>query len=121
MRAGFILAGLTNIIGILVCSRGLTNQTLFELYPEVFGFMGCISVILWGLAYLAVSTSRPRALARVFCVEKLVYAATWFYWLQQHGDTLGSLWDKDPLTAFFFSFYGPLDLAFAAFFVKASR
>ena len=121
MPRGFIAAGLTNVVGMLLFSKGLTNQTLFNLYPEVFNLMGCVSVLLWGLAYLAAADSRPRRLCQVIFLEKLVYVGTWFYALHLRGATLPQLWSSDPLTAFFFSFYGPLDLAFAALFLKASR
>ena len=121
MSTGFIVAGLTNVLGILLFSKGFTNTRLFELYPEVFGVMGCVGVILWGLAYMSVAYVRPRTLSLVFCLEKVVYFGTWLCWLHCRGAILPSLWAEDPLTAFFFTFYGPLDLAFGAFFLKASR
>jgi len=118
---GFIAAGLTNILGILLFSKGLRNEWLFLYYPEVFGVFGCVGVMLWGLAYLSAANTRPRTLSLVFCLEKVVYFGTWLYWLHTRGGLLPSLWEWDPLTAFFFTFYGPLDLAFGALFLKASR
>lgn len=123
MRTGFIAAGLTNIAGILLFTRGLTCANFFAQYPEVFGFFGCIGVILWGLAYLSVQvtwTAAPQ-LMLLFAAEKAVYVVTWLYWLADRGSRLPALFQADPLTAMFYASYGVIDLAFMAFFLRAFR
>ena len=76
MTRGFVAAGLVNVLGVLLVSRGLTGDAVGELYPEVFSRFGLVGIILWGLAYLA-AAPRPTgvpALALVFAigVAKLV-------------------------------------------------
>ncbi len=122
MPFGFRLAGATNIIGVLVFSLGLTNERLIELSPIVFSRFGLISIMLWGMAYLAVANSYHAvpSLVSVFAIEKLIYVITWGMWLKAHGGDLPLLFAESPLTAIFYSVYGLIDLAFGFFFAFAA-
>lgn len=115
---GFRLAGLINIVGVLVFSVALTNNRLIELSPVVCSRFGLIAIMLWGLAYLAVATSYNSVpyLVGVFAVEKLVYVVTWVVWIQQHSQELSPLFAESPHTAVFYSIYGPIDFSFGVFF-----
>lgn len=115
---GFLAAGLMNIVGVLLFSRGLTDDHIGELYPEVFGRCGLICIMLWGLAYIAVARRHEAVplLLLVFAVEKAVYTATWFIWINEHGGSWIDIWKVDPLTAVFYAIYGPNDLLFGLFF-----
>ena len=53
---GFVLAGLMNIFGVLGFSLGFQNTLLNSYYPEVFSNFGLGMIIVWGMAYIAVST-----------------------------------------------------------------
>ena len=63
-----------------------------------------MAVVLQGLAYWA--AARPYRHAPysvlVFCIEKMVYAVTWFIWLLQKGHTLTSVAAESLPTAIFF-------------------
>lgn len=121
MHPGFIAAGLTNILGILLFSRGLNNPLLGELFPGLFGNWGLVCIMLWGLAYLAVAGDYPKVprLVAVFALEKAVYVVSWFWWLSHHD--LAAVWSQDPLTGLFYALYGLIDLAFGIFFWRMSR
>lgn len=115
---GFRLAGAINIVGVLIFSVALTNERLIELSPVVFSRFGLIAIMLWGMAYLAVTTSYNAVpyLVGVFAMVKLVYVVTWVVWMQQHGHLLSPLFAESPLTAVFYSIYGPIDFSFGVFF-----
>jgi hypothetical protein len=118
----FYLAGAANIAGTLLFSLGGTNQDLSRLSPRVFSSFGILAIILWGLAYMSVAKTYhhvPKLIA-VFAVEKLVYVLTWLWWQFHHAAELPSLYQTAPLTAAFFSLYGPLDLAFGLFFAAVA-
>lgn len=118
IRYGFYLAGIYNLVGILGFTQFFTNQTLAELDPVVFSIIGQIGIILWGLAYLSVSHSYlavPKLIA-VFCVEKIVYATAWLYWLLTQSDKLESLPPSQFYIDLFFRSYGIGDFLFALFF-----
>ena len=51
----FVFAGLSNILGVLIFSKLFTNQVMMNTQPDVMGYFGLISIILWGLAYIAAS------------------------------------------------------------------
>ena len=116
---GFRLAGMINIGGVLLFSAGFTDPTLGQQYPAVFAPFGLASIMLWGLAYLAVARRHAAVpwLVAVFAVEKAVYVATWVCWMLQHGNGLGELLQTHPLAGTFFLIYGPNDLAFGVFFL----
>ena len=115
-------AGLTNVLGILLFTRGFTHGAFFKLFPEVFGAFGCVCVVLWGLAYIAAASRAAELpwLMRLFALEKAVYVASWAYWVACYGSSLPQLWGSDPTSAFFFSFYGLIDLFFGLVFLRIS-
>ncbi len=85
---GFILAGIYNLVGILGFTQFFTDRTLMENDPIVFSWLGQIAIILWGLAYLSVARSfwNVPYLVVVFCLEKMLYAGAWLYWLDDPGE-----------------------------------
>ena len=117
----FRVAGLTNIVGVLLFSLALTNERLIELSPIVFSRFGLVSIMLWGAAYFAVSGSYRSVpgIVAVFAVEKLVYVVTWAVWLRLHGAVLPALLSESPLTGVFYAVYGAIDLVFGVFFAMA--
>jgi hypothetical protein len=114
-------AGLTNILGILLFSRGFHNPHLGQAFPGLFGNWGLVCIMLWGLAYLSVASSYKKVplLIAVFALEKAVYVASWLWWLSHHD--LAALWAQDPLTGAFFALYGIIDLGFCLFFLRMCR
>jgi ABC-type transport system involved in multi-copper enzyme maturation permease subunit len=56
IRYGLIAAGLTNIGGVLLFSRGLTNTAINNADPIVMSNFGFLMVIVWGLACLGAAT-----------------------------------------------------------------
>lgn len=56
-QKGFIAAGLSNILGVALCSKAFTNDVMLATQPDVMGTFGLISIVLWGFAYIAVSKS----------------------------------------------------------------
>ena len=54
---GFLIAGLSNILGVIICSKAFTNDVMLTTQPDVMGYFGLISIILWGLAYISVCKS----------------------------------------------------------------
>lgn len=117
IRNGFYLAGVYNLIGILGFTQFFSDQRLAQLDPVVFSIIGQIGIILWGLAYLSVSHRYhlvPQLIA-VFCVEKIVYAAAWAYWLFTQADKLNDPTLPIHITTFFRT-YGMGDFLFAIFF-----
>ncbi len=119
ITAAFWLAGAYNITGALLFSKGFTNTLLTSLDPVVFSWLGLVSIMLWGIAYISVAKSYPGVphLLVVFFVEKMIYTATWLSWLVKNGSTLPSLFSESPLTATCFSVYGAGDFAFGVFFL----
>jgi hypothetical protein len=116
---GFWAAGAYNITGALLFSKFFTNTLLTSLDPVVFSWLGLVSIILWGMAYISVAKSYPFVpyLLLVFFVEKMIYTATWLHWLVKNGSTLPSLFSESPLTAICFAVYGSGDFAFGLFFL----
>ena len=114
----FRIAGLSNIIGVMVFSLALTNERLIALSPIVLSRFGLVSIMLWGCAYFAVARSYRSVpgLVAVFAVEKAIYGATWIVWLQAHGAELPMLLSESPLTGIFYVMYGALDFMFGTFF-----
>ena len=112
----FILAGLSNIFGVLVCSQLFTNSVMMETQPSVMGLFGLISIVLWGLAYVAVSRSYAavRWLVGVFVIEKLFYVLAWLLFMSTQS--LSAVFEKDFLAGLFYSIYGVNDFVFMIFF-----
>lgn len=118
VTGGFLLAGGVNVLGTLAVSAGFTNRTLTSLDPVVFSNFGLVAIMLWGLAYVAVSRSYYHVpyLVMVFALEKLVYTILWIKWISRFGDQLQGISSDAPLTALFYRIYGPLDFSFGVFF-----
>ena len=118
ITGGFVLAGATNVFGMLVVSKLFTNSLLSATDPAVFSWLGQVAIVLWGLAYWAVAQAYRHVpyLVLVFCIEKMVYAVIWLLWLLQHGHSLTSIASESSMTAMFFAVYGAGDFAFGLFF-----
>lgn len=116
IKYGFIAAGLMNIGGILLFSRVFTNETMNQADPVVMSNFGLLMIIVWGLAYLAVSSTYERAkwIVAVFAIEKLVYVITWGIWISKNE--LSSLYSNDLFAGVFYTIYGPNDIVFMLFF-----
>lgn len=118
VRAGFIAGGLANIGGVMLATLAFTNPLVAQQYPAVFSDFGMFAIILWGLAYIAVSGSYAAVpwLVAVFALEKAAYVITWLLWMSAHGGTLGSLYGQSFVTGLFYTVYGVNDFAFGVFF-----
>jgi hypothetical protein len=116
VRNGLIAAGLMNIGGVLVFSRGLTNAAINSADPVVMSNFGLLMIVVWGLAYISAATitSCIKWLAAVFAVEKLVYVVVWFRWMLDNS--LSSLYSTDFMAGIFYSIYGVNDFVFMLFF-----
>lgn len=116
IQKGFIFAGLSNILGVLLFSRLFTNEVMMNSQPDVMGYFGLMSIILWGLAYIAVYKNYASVpfLLLVFTIEKLVYVLVWLLWMNTHS--LGAVYDQDTLAGIFYTIYGVNDLIFGIFF-----
>lgn len=112
----FLLAGLSNILGVLICSKLFTNQTMMQAQPEVMGTFGLVGIILWGLAYIAVRNtfSHVRWLLAVFVIEKLAYVIAWLIFVFNHS--IAVIYKSDFLAGLFYSIYGVNDFLFMLFF-----
>lgn len=115
-------AGIFNIGAVPIFSMLFTNPYPAKYYPAVFSDFGCIVIILWGLAYLSVSDvyMHNRALMMVFALEKMVYAATWIYFLVNMGNMLPEIFNESLITGIMFSSYGLIDIIFGLFFAWVS-
>lgn len=117
MKRGFLAAGVMNIGGVLIFSRLFTNTALNQADPVVMSNFGLLSIILWGLAYMAVGTQeRVRWPAAAFAVEKLVYVLVWLLWMKNNAGALGSLFARDFMAGAFYCVYGVNDIVFMVFF-----
>lgn len=122
---GFLIAGLANILGVLTFSKFFTNQVMMETQPDVMGYFGLISIVLWGMAYIAVRktyTVLPWLVA-VFLIEKIIYVAVYIKWFS--NNSLSAVYDQDLFAGIFYTIYGANDFIFGVFFavvlVKLSR
>lgn len=118
LRAGFIAAGVANIVGVLTATVFFTNPLVAEQFPQVFSDFGMVAIMLWGLAYLAVANHYAKVpwLLAVFALEKAAYVVTWLLWFSGNGDGLGALYAQSFVTGLFYSVYGVNDLVFGLFF-----
>lgn len=118
---GFLIAGVINIAGALGTSMVFTNPHLAEADPTAMSNFGLAGIILWGCAYIATVRHwrQMKWLVAVFCIEKVLYAAHWVFWILDNRDTLGSIFKTDFMTGLFLSVYGPNDMLFAVFFAFA--
>ena len=53
---GLIAAGVMNIGGVLLFSRGFTNTAINQADPVVMSNFGLLMIVVWGLAYLGAAT-----------------------------------------------------------------
>jgi hypothetical protein len=115
---GFLLAGCVNFFGSLLVSAGFTNDTLASLDPVVFSNFGIVAIMLWGMAYVAVSRSYHHVpyVVAVFACEKMVYAIIWILWMCQFRHKLPDVLSETPLTGGFYLTYGVVDFLFGVFF-----
>ena len=116
IQKGFIAAGLSNILGVMICSKAFTNDVMLATQPDVMGTFGLISIILWGFAYIAVSKSynQVRWLVGVFVIEKLAYVIAWLTLMSSRS--LSSIYEQDVLAGVFYTVYGANDFIFMLFF-----
>ena len=112
---GFWIAALYNF-GIILFSKGFSND--LGVIDPLFSPDGCIGILLWGAAYLALSKryERTPGLALVFCFEKAFYGFHWIFWMMDHHQELEGLFSIDLISAVFYSIYGIGDLFFMMFF-----
>lgn len=113
---GFIASGISNTIGILIFSKGFTNDVIPETDPIVMSYFGLVMIMLWGAAYIAVSKSfeKVKWLIGIFVIEKLAYVLAYGFWFADHS--LTEVYDKDLLAGLFYSIYGLNDFLFMIFF-----
>ena len=117
----FWAAGAVNIIGMLLISRGFTNDALTIADPNVFSSFWQAMILVWGMAYIAVAQSWKMVpwLCCVFFIEKMFYVGAWIAWWRSSSDQFASLLEQDFLTAIFIAGYGLNDLAFGLLFLYA--
>jgi hypothetical protein len=122
LTLGFRIAGFVNLFGSLFVSVGFTNRMLTSLDPVVFSNFGFVCIMLWGMAYVAVSRSYHHVpyIVVVFAVEKLVYTIIWLLWISQFGHRLPSVFSDSRLTGTFYLTYGPTDFLFGVFFAAVA-
>lgn len=116
VRNGFIAAAAMNIGGVLLFSRGFTNDAITQADPVVMSNFGLLMIAVWGLAYLGAAAAGTgiKWLAGAFAIEKLVYGVVWLLWLSNND--LVALYARDLFAGIFFSIYGLNDLVFMLFF-----
>lgn len=115
IKNGFILAAFSNF-SVILLSRGFTNVVINEADPIVMSNFGLLMIVMWGLAYLAASTTHANLkwLAGAFALEKLVYGIVWIKWHSENS--LAAVYSNDIFAGIFYSIYGVNDLLFMAFF-----
>ena len=111
-----MIAGLSNILGVMICSKAFTNDVMLATQPDVMGYFGLISIILWGFAYISVckSSYQARWLVGVFVIEKLAYVIAWLALITSRS--LSSIYELDVLAGVFYTIYGANDFIFMLFF-----
>ena len=111
-----MIAGLSNILGVMICSKAFTNDVMLATQPDVMGYFGLISIILWGFAYISVckSYNQARWLVGVFVIEKLAYVIAWLAFIASRS--LSSIYELDVLAGVFYTIYGANDFIFMLFF-----
>ena len=113
VSAGFVAAGLFNIVGIGGATMGFTSDRLAAVDPGAFSHTGSAVICIWGLAYIALSTRYHLApvVSLVFGIEKAFYAIRWAWWLSANSA------DVPTAEAPFFFTYGLGDALWGLFFV----
>lgn len=122
-RKGIIVAGLVNVVGILLISKFFTNDVLVLGDPIVFSKFGSFMILVWGLAYMAVSSHflKVPAILLVFALEKLAYTGAWLVWMVSDTPSISELMGQDLMVGLFYASYGLNDLAFGILFIMAFR
>lgn len=111
-------AAFVNVVGVLIFTKGLTNQTLMTTDPTLFSRFGLIMVIIWGLCYY-VSRQAAKSQANislVFALEKLVYFVSWVGFIQGPVEW-ETLYQSDLLAGLFYSIYGLIDGTYMLLFI----
>lgn len=113
---GFIASGISNTIGVLIFTKGFTNDVIPETDPEVMSYFGLLMIMVWGAAFIAVSKSfeKVKWLVGVFVLEKIAYVIAYGQWIM--NNSLQEVYDKDLLAGMFYSVYGLNDFLFMLFF-----
>jgi hypothetical protein len=113
---GFLFAGLSNVLGVLMFSKLFTNEVMMNTQPDVMGYFGLISIVLWGLAYIAVRNSYEAVpwLLAVFVIEKIIYVIVYLQWFT--SNSLSEVYDQDTFAGVFYTIYGANDFLFGLFF-----
>ena len=116
IKKGFILAGCTNIVAVLILSRLFTNETINKYDTTVMSNFGLLMIIVWGFAYLSVSKNYYKAkwLIAVFAIEKLIYSIIWIQWRLSNNVT--PIFEEDKMAGIFYAIYGINDILFFFFF-----
>ncbi len=111
-----IASGLINILAVLTFSKLFTNPVIPETDPVVMSNFGLVMIMVWGLAYIAVSKNYKNVnwVLIVFAIEKLCYVIAWGLWFREHD--LLSVYQKDIFAGIFYSIYGLNDFLFMIFF-----
>ncbi len=119
IRNGLILAGLSNIFGVLIFSRIFTNEVINAYDPLVMSNFGLLMIVVWGVAYLSVANSfhDVKWLMAVFATEKLIYSLVWIDWFFKND--IRAVFNRDIFAGVFYSIYGINDLIFMVFFIIA--
>lgn len=103
---------------MLIATLGFTSPVVAQYYPSVFSDFGMVAIMLWGLAYIAVSGSYAAVpwLVAVFAIEKAAYVMTWLVWIKASTGALGAIYEQSFAAGLFYTVYGANDLAFGVFF-----
>ncbi len=113
---GFIISGLMNM-SVLIFSRFFSNTTIPEYDPVVMSNFGLLMIVIWGLAFIAVSKKFQylKWLIGVFAIEKFIYGFVWVKWIMNNN--ISEVYDKDVMAGIFYSIYGINDWSFFVFFL----
>jgi len=78
---------------------------------------GLLSILLWGLAYIAAAKNFQKVpwLVGLFVIEKLIFGLVWINWMLHNS--LTEVYEKDLLAGIFFTVYGINDWVFFIFFL----
>ena len=114
---GFIIAGLSNILGVLIFSKLFTNPAIEIFNPQVMSNFGLVMIMLWGFVYITISKSfnTVKWLVFILAIEKFVYAINWSYWFT--NNKISQVFEKDTLAGIFYVIYGLNDWLFFFFFL----
>lgn len=84
--------------------------------PDVMGYFGLISIVLWGFAYITVRKSYQTVpwLIAVFVLEKIIYVIVYLQWFM--NNSLATVYEQDTLAGIFYTIYGANDFLFGVFF-----